>query len=194
MLKTKTKMSIRYLTLFILFFSFTAHISAQQLPEHPRIQSELISMDSDRIMLKQTLIVDATIEEVWPYFTKADLYTKWSAPLAEIDFKINGLIRANYNPEGTIGDENTIIINILNYVPEKFITLQSVLPDAFPAFLKEIEKDLYNIIEFEATDSGKTEIKSYGIGYKNDDQFMQMISFFANGNIDYYQKLIQLIE
>lgn len=181
-------------SLFALFILITCTAHAQELPEHPRVQSELISMDDDRLMLKQTLTVDASVEEVWPYFTQTDLYMQWSAPLAEIDFKINGTIKANYTPGGTLGDENTITINILNYVPEKFITLQSVIPETFPPFFKEIEKDLYNITEFRTTESGGTEIISYGIGYKDNAQFRQMINFFARGNADYYQKLIELVE
>jgi predicted transcriptional regulator YdeE len=74
------------------------------------------------------------------------------------------------------------------------ITLQSVIPNTFPPFFKEIEKDLYNVIEFNSTEDGGTEIISYGIGYKDNDQFKQMIGFFAQGNLDYYQKLIDLVE
>lgn len=182
------------LSLCTVFLLLTSALSAQGLPDHPRVTSELLSMDSERLALKQTLTIDAPIQEVWPYFTQTDLYTQWSAPIAEVDFKINGTIRANYNAEGSLDDESSITINILNYVPEKLITLQSILPDAFPPFLKEIEKDLYNIIEFKSTDTGQTKIISYGIGYKNNDQFKQMINFFAKGNADYYQKLIDLIE
>lgn len=183
--------SVSFFTLFILL---TGSVIAQELPEHPRVHSEVTTMDSDRLMLKQSLTLDASVDEVWPYFTQTDLYTRWSAPLAEIDFKINGTIKANYTPGGTLGDANTITINILNYIPKKMITLQSVIPNTFPPFFKEIEKDLYNVIEFNSTEDGGTEIISYGIGYKDNDQFKQMIGFFAQGNLDYYQKLIDLVE
>lgn len=180
---------------FLLFVTISSGIlKAQDLPSDDRIQSELITSDADELILKQLFIVDAPVEKVWAYFTEEELYQQWSAPVVEIEMKINGKIRANYRPGGSLEDDDTITIHILNYIPEKLITLQSEIPETFPAFIKQNEKNFYNITEFNETESGGTEIISYGLGYKNTDQFQEVISFFAQGNLQSYQKLIGLLE
>lgn len=184
----------RLLSVFTFILILSSSAVGQQLPEHERIQSELITTDTDELILKQSFTVDAPVQDVWPYFTQTELYTKWSAPVAEVNFKTNGTIKANYNTNGSLEDEDTITIHILNYIPEELITLQSEIPASFPAFMKEHEADFYNIIEFNETDTGRTQIISYGLGYKNSDQFNQMIGFFAKGNLNSYQKLINLLE
>ncbi|MBN2732539.1 MAG: SRPBCC domain-containing protein [Balneolaceae bacterium] len=181
-----------YIIVFISLLASTAN--GQQLSEHPRIQSEIITTEADEIILKQSFTVDAPVQKVWPYFTQTELYTKWSAPVASINFKINGTIKANYSTDGNLESEDTITIHILNYIPEKLITLQSEIPASFPAFMKENEKDFYNVIEFNETDTGGTQVISYGLGYNNNAQFKQMIGFFAKGNLESYQKLINLLE
>ena len=77
-------------------------------------------------------------------------WESWAVSIAEIDFKINGLIQTNYNKDGKIGDDSTITLHILNYVPRRMITLQAEITKNFPEFMKEDEKDLYNVILFEA--------------------------------------------
>lgn len=184
----------RLLFFFTFILILTSPAAGQPLPGHERIQSELITTDTNGLILNQLFTVDAPVKEVWPYFTQTELYTKWSAPVAVVNFKINGTIKANYNADGNLEDEDTITIHIRNYIPEKLITLQSEIPASFPAFMKENERDFYNIIEFNETDTGGTQVISYGLGYKNNEQFKQMIGFFAKGNIDSYQKLINLFE
>lgn len=184
----------RFIILFAAIILLNAAVLGQNLPVDDQIHSELIITDANELILKQSLIVDAPVSDVWPYFTESELYSKWSAPVAEINFKINGTIKANYDVNASVEDESTITIHILNYIPEKLITLQSEIPATFPAFIKESEKDFYNIIQFNEMESGGTQIISYGLGYKNNDQFKQMIGFFAQNNLELYKKLIILLE
>ncbi len=86
-------------------------------------------------------------------------------PIVEIDFKINGTIKSHYDSTATIGDKGTIVNHILNYIPQKQITMQAELNENFPEFMIGEEKNLYSIVDFEKVDENQTKLTIYGIGY-----------------------------
>ncbi len=111
-----------------------------------------------------------------------------------MDFKINGLIKTNYNKNGTIGDASTIRLHVINYIPRKMITLQAELTNDFPEFMKKDAKDMYNIIHFEEVDQDHTRITSYGIGYKNNPKYLELMKFFISANEKGHTQLISYLE
>jgi hypothetical protein len=165
-------------------------VYSQMLPGHELIQTETSVTEADEIILKQTFNVNAPISEVWAYYTESEKYSEWAASVAEIELKMNGIIRANYRPDGRLSDDDTIVIRIVNYIPEKLLTLQPEIPESFPLFMREISGNFYNVIEFRSSDDNQTEITSYGLGYQNSPDFHQMLSFIAHGNIEAYERLI----
>lgn len=186
---------LKYIPLGIFIVTvLTMPSSAQHLPQDDRIQTKLDTTKAGELILRQSFTVDAPAELVWKYFTQADLYSTWAAPVAEINLKINGAIRANYRPDSTLADEGTITTHILNYIPERLLTLQAEIPADFPYFMKQYQEDFYNVIEFEETGDQQTTVTSYGMGYRNTEQFHDMISMFAKGNKASYNKLIKQIE
>ncbi|WP_109301810.1 SRPBCC domain-containing protein [Aquimarina sp. AU474] len=159
-----------------------------------RIQSVVDSTDTNNIVLKQTFEINVVIDSVWNAYTTARGWKKWAVPLAEIDFKINGLIRTNYNAKGSIGDDSTITLHIINYIPKKMLTLQAELTKNFPEFMKEDAKDLFNIITFEELAPNRTRVVSYGVGYKNNKKYKSLLQFFIKGNEQSYTNLITYLE
>ena len=77
--------------------------------------------------------IDASIDQVWDAFTTTAGFKSWAAPLADVDFKIGGKWRANYNPQGKLGDATTIENTILSYDPRRMpvsythLTLPTIL-------------------------------------------------------------------
>ena len=112
------------------------------------------------------------------------------------DFCIDFIFRkkTNYNKKGKIGDDTTITLHIINYVPKRMLTLQAEITKNFPDFMKEDEKDLYNMILFEEISSTKTKVISYGIGYKHNEKYMSLMKFFIQGNEQSYLNLISYLE
>ena len=49
--------------------------------------------------------------------------------------------------------------------------------------------DLYNVIEFEAVSENQTRITSWGLGYRQDPEWMEMLNFFIAGNTWSFQQL-----
>ena len=181
-----------FFTLYIvlIFFNFS---QAQQI-EKSRVTSSIDSSISNELVLIQEFNINAGVESVWEAYTTAEGWKNWVAPLVEIDLKIGGQIRANYNSEGSIGDSTTIINNIINYVPERLITLQSEISEHFPEFMKEDAKNFYNVVYFNRVDKNTTNVISYGIGYRNNEKYNTLMKFFISGNELSYMNLIAYLE
>lgn len=159
-----------------------------------RITSIIDSSHVNNMILKQSFLVNVPIDSVWNAYTTKKGWESWATAIADIDFKINGLIRTNYNKNGEIGDDSTITLHILNYVPKAMLTLQAELTKNFPEFMKQDEKDLFNMIVFEEIEPSKTKVISYGIGYKNNEKYMSLMKFFIQGNEQSYLNLISYLE
>ena len=181
------------LTIAILSLSFSL---AQKNPEatQNRVISTIDSTQTPELVLIQEFTVKAPIDSVWKAYTTKDGWESWAVPLAEVDLKVGGTIKTNYNPKGVIGDSTTIVTHIINYVPKKLITLQAEITDNFPDFMKKEADDFYNIIYFDEKESGDTNVISYGIGYKNTAKYLELMNFFIPANEGVLMNLISNLE
>ncbi|MHA7059587.1 SRPBCC family protein [Aquimarina sp. M1] len=186
----------RITSVILLIFPYIFLFSQNQssLEAEKRVTSRIDSTYNKELVLIQDFVVDVPLDSVWNAYTTKKGWESWVVPIAEIDFKINGTIRTNYNKHGTIGDSTTITLKVINYLPKKLITLQAELTNNFPDFIKKDEQDLYNIIHFEPISHKQTKVTSYGIGYKNNPKYLSLMKFFISGNEMSYQQLIAYLE
>ncbi len=125
--------------------------------------------------------IDADIESVWEAFSTAEGLTKWMAPLADIELKIGGKMRANYIAEGKLGDENTIENTILAYDPKRMISYKATkFPAGFP--FAEAAKATWSVFYFTELPASKTRITIVGLGYTDAEDSKRMRSFFKTAN------------
>jgi uncharacterized protein YndB with AHSA1/START domain len=146
------------------------------------VQSTIDTLPSGELMLKQEIVIQAPLEAAWSAYTSPEAWKKWVTPVVDIDFRINGTIRSHYNPGATIGDDGTITIHILNYIPEKQITMQAEIGEGFPEFIRENAENLYSIVEFDQVSDHSTRVRLYGMGYGTDPQWQEFMQFFIQGN------------
>lgn len=179
---------------FLLIASVFSFGQNQDPIEPKRVKSTIDSTHAPELVLIQEFTVDAPIKEVWKAYTTQAGWESWAVPIAEVDLKVGGYIKTNYNKEGAIGDSTTILTHIINYVPEKLITLQAEITDNFPEFMKKEAEDFYNVIYFEETENGQTHVKSFGIGYKNTPKYLQLMQYFIPANEKTLLSLIQYLE
>ena len=183
--------------LFILSLSLTTIISFCQVSvdfDANRVISTIDSTMSPELVLIQEFSVNAPLDSVWNAYTTKEGWESWVVPLAEVDLKVGGSIKTNYNPEGEIGDSTTIYTHIINYVPKRLITLQAEITENFPDFMKKEAKDFYNVIYFDQRDNGSTNVKSFGIGYKNNAKYLALMNYFIPANEETLLKLIETLE
>lgn len=183
-------------TFYILALCFPLLLLAQKPKEsiEERIVSVIDSSHTNNLVLKQSFYVSVALDSVWNAYTTKKGWESWATAIAEINFKTNGVIKTNYNKDGKIGDDSTITLHIVNFIPKRMITLQAEITKNFPEFMKNDERDLFNIILFEEISSNKTKVTSYGIGYKNNKKYMSLMKFFIRGNEQSYHNLISYLE
>ncbi|WP_420387019.1 SRPBCC family protein [Roseivirga sp.] len=169
-------------------------LSSLTFGQDKRVVSKIDSTKSPELVLIQELTVKAPIDLVWEAYTTKKGWENWAVPLAEVDLKVGGYIKTNYNEEGQIGDSTTIVTHIINYVPKRLLTLQAEITDNFPEFMKDDAHDFYNVIYFDETEDGHTSIKSYGIGYKNTSKYLSLMNYFIPANEQTLMSLIAYLE
>jgi len=189
-------MDMRKLTIILILISSASNSFGQidENSDEKRVLSTIDSTKTPELVLIQEFIVNSPIDSVWNAYTTKKGWESWAVPLAEVDLKVGGYIKTNYNKAGKIGDSTTIVTHIINYAPKKLITLQAEITDNFPEFMKKEAKDFYNIIYFNEIEKGKTSVKSYGIGYKNNPKYLSLLKYFIPANEKLLMNLILYLE
>ncbi len=159
-----------------------------------RVVSVVDSTHANNMVLTQMFEVNANLDQVWDAYTTKKGWESWVAPVAEVDFKIGGLIQTNYDKNAKIGDKGTVRLHVINYVPNKMITLQAEVTENFPDILQRDAKNLFNVIVFEETQTNTIKVTSYGIGYRKSPEYIKMMKFFISGNEASHQQLISYLE
>lgn len=149
--------------------------------------SEVIETAEGERALRQSLVVDADLATTWALFTTSEGAAKWMAPVGEVDLRTGGSIRTNYDPCAAPGDPGSITNTIVNFIPQRMITLQADLePQREAAWMNEAiyarRHRLYSVIEFAAVDASHTRITIWGLGYGEGEEWETMLAFFTTGN------------
>lgn len=133
--------------------------------------------------IEMSIVVNHPVEVIWDAFVKPEHLVKWLAPKVEVDFRLNGMWKSNYNPAEEIGDPSTIHNRIISYDPYKMISLKvDKAPENFP-FKVSID-DTWTVIYLEKLDDNKTKIICAGMGYDDNNlESSKMKDFFIKGNL-----------
>ena len=154
--------------------------------------SQVSRTDANELILIQEVLFAAPVKDVWRAYTTADGWIAWASPKAEIDLRVGGTIRTAYR--GEIGGSNTNTLHIVNYVPERLLTLRAELSKNWPEIMQEDAEKLSNVILFEEIEDGITRIQSFGIGYTDAPEYDQLMGFFIKANEGLYENLRAYLE
>jgi uncharacterized protein YndB with AHSA1/START domain len=125
--------------------------------------------------------VNAPIAEVWRLFTTSEGYLATGAAQADVRLAIGGEIRSHYNPEGKLGDAETIVNEILAYEPQRMLTIRIKQPPAsFPH--RDAVAGTWTVIYFTPSGENMTHVRIVGLGYDDTPGSQAMRKFFAEGN------------
>lgn len=163
---------MKYATIFAAIFAIfqIAHVCAE---EHREVYEHEINADLD---------------SVWQAFSTSEGLMKWMAPLADVDFKVGGKMRSNYNAKGELGDSTTIENTILSFDPKRMISLKATkYPKGFP--FEIAAKSTWSIFYFTDLGSSRTKIRVVGLGYSDEEDSKKMRSFFKSANKQVLDKL-----
>lgn len=126
-------------------------------------------------------LVEAQLDQVWTVFTTREGLRSWLAPHAEIDLRVGGLMRTNYNAQGQLGDAQTIENTILSFEPQRMLSIKvAKAPADFP-FPNAI-RQMWTVIYFAPAAPSRTNIREVSLGFGTDQESQRMRTFFTQGN------------
>jgi uncharacterized protein YndB with AHSA1/START domain len=126
-------------------------------------------------------IVNAPIEEVWGLLTTPDGYRIMGAAKAEIDLRIGGEIRSTYAADAPLGDEHTIVNEILAYDPPHMLAIRNrKAPADFP--FRDLVGETWFVYYLYPLGAQMTHVKVVGRGFADDPGSIAMREYFARGN------------
>lgn len=135
-------------------------------------------------------VVDAPVAEIWRVFSTADGYKILGVAQADMDFRPGGLIRTHYKPKGQLGDEGTIITEILAYDPGHVITTRIARPPKGFPFMNAY-RTVTTVETFTDAGSGRTHYRLAMVGFDATAESQAMRSFFERGNAAVLEELRQ---
>ncbi|HPF68912.1 MAG TPA: SRPBCC domain-containing protein [Flavobacteriales bacterium] len=172
----------------------TLALATRTLAADPAIRSELLDADAGARILLQELTVQAPVAHVWAAYTTGEGWMAWAAPRAEVDLRPGGLIRTHYGADAEIGDPGTNVLHIVNFVPERILTLQAEVTERWPDVMKADAEHLMNVIVFQPLGDEATLVQSYGVGYRDDPAYDDLLAFFIPANEGLLGKLKEYVE
>lgn len=125
--------------------------------------------------------VNTTADEVWRIFTTAEGYKRTGVAQAEVDLRIGGTIRSHYDPKGTLGDDKTIVQEILAYEPERMLATRIKQAPADFAY-RDAMADTWTVIYLTPAGDNMTQVRIIGLGYTDQPQSQAMRKYFEQGN------------
>ncbi len=158
------------------------------------IQSRVIDHESGERILVHEVIVPASLEDVWQAYTTKEGLESWAVPQCEINFRSGGVMKIRYELDGRIGDVNTVVNFIVNFVPWKMITLHSPLGKRFPEEVRKESPNMFTIVEFQSIDEDRTLLTAYATGFLKGEVWDSTLQFFQEGNEQAYRMLIDRFE
>ena len=126
-------------------------------------------------------IVEAPLESVWAAFTTTDGLRAWLAPHAEIDLRVGGLMRTNYDAQGQLGDPQTIENTILSFEPGRMMSIKVSKPPANFPFANAV-RQMWTVVYFDADGPARTKVREVSLGFGADEESQKMRAFFSQGN------------
>ena len=143
--------------------------------------------DGSRV-LRQEVVVNAPVEDVWAAFTTSAGWESWAVPFAHVDLRVGGIIETSYHADAKLGDAGNIHNQILSFLPYRMLSIQAV--QAPPGFAHaDLLPSLHSVIEFEAIDDSHTRVMISGVGYREGEGYDALLEFFRQGNAWTFERL-----
>lgn len=172
---------------------FVAALLAIGVLSHPNHASadDVAKTDTkaDRSTLRWVCEVDASLQDTWDAFTTKKGIESWMVPIAEVDLRVGGTIKTNYNKEAGIGGPGTIVHHILSLEPMRMISSRFDAPEN--AQIAKIAEKSWGITYFDAIDADHTRITLVSCGYGEGPEWDRARAFFEKGNAWTLDKLKQ---
>jgi uncharacterized protein YndB with AHSA1/START domain len=136
--------------------------------------------DGDR-SLQLSIDVPAPAHDVFTAFSTSQGFSSWAVPVANIDFRVGGMIEASYDSHAKLGDPNNIKNAIVSYIPDRLLIIRNVQTP--PGFVNAaLFQKTVTMIEFQPLDANNTRVTLTNAGYGTGAGFSDVFAHFEWGN------------
>ncbi|HEY7378077.1 MAG TPA: SRPBCC domain-containing protein [Steroidobacteraceae bacterium] len=143
--------------------------------------------DADAQTLVTESIINAPVAEVWRLFTTSAGLESWMAPHADIDLKVAGLMRVNYEANGTLDDDATVVREILSFEPERMLSFRAHRTAKDSGYLTE---GMWWVIYFQPLEpGGMTNVRIVTLGYPDAAKWAEAKEFYRKDSADTLEQL-----
>jgi uncharacterized protein YndB with AHSA1/START domain len=126
-------------------------------------------------------VIPAPVERVWAAFTTTEGVKAWMVKQADLDTRNGGLWKTKYGADGQLGDEGTIVNEVLAVDPGRMFTIRiQKPPKGFP--FMNVYRDMWTVVYFDPVEGGKTKLTLRAHGFQDTPESKQMRAFFEMGN------------
>lgn len=136
--------------------------------------------DAPTETLRWEVVVDAPVELVWDAWTTKEGIESWLVPHAEVDLRVGGAIRTNYNRDGKIGDDGTIVTHIMALEPRRALITRFTAPPTAPQ--AKIAENTWGVMQLESITPSRTRVVLTSYGWKRGGEWDTARAFFEKGN------------
>ncbi len=134
---------------------------------------------ADRVLRWET-VLDCSVEDAWAAFTTKEGLEAWAVPLAEVDLRIGGSIKTNYDKEAGIGGPGTIVHHILSFEPRQMISSRFEAPAN--ARVAKVAEASWGVTRFESLGPKRTRVILSSCGWGDGAEWDEAEKFFQAGN------------
>jgi uncharacterized protein YndB with AHSA1/START domain len=163
--------------------------SARQLAAQDIKDTSYVAPDNTRV-LQQSLVVPASLKEIWEALTTTEGIKTWAVPVAAVDFRVGGIWESSYSRNGSIGAPGNIQNQYLSYLPLRMISFHVV--NAPPTFQHaEVLPELFSVIELEELGPRSVRVTASMVGFRSTEAHDAVYKFFDSGNASTLRNLYQ---
>lgn len=133
-------------------------------------------------VLRIEKVVNAPPAEVWKALSTDEGVRRWAAPLATVQLRAGGWLRAAYDKTKSLGGPGVIHSDVLSVIPGELAVYKVNLTDQFPAKARMEDARLQHVLRLEPAEGGKTRVISTMVGWGSGKEWEEVYDFFAKGN------------
>lgn len=127
-------------------------------------------------VLTKSVLVAATVDEVWRAWTTLEGIKTFFAPDARLDIRPHGRYEILFDPGEPEGRKGAEGCTVLSYVPLKMFSFTWGAPPEFPKARKEVAQ--WVVLFFDEVGQSRTLVRFQEFGWKDDEEGEQVYDYF----------------
>lgn len=126
--------------------------------------------------------VPAPAAQVWTALTTSEGWRGWAAPVAQVDFRLGGVIETSYDAAAVPGAAGNIRNEIVAFVPQRMFAIRNVQAPPRTSFDVPTFQSLHTVVFVDAVDDRRSRVSFVQPGYRSGEPWDTVYKHFAWGN------------